>query len=178
MTISRDLAAEARAIIDANRYMTIGTADASGTPWATPVYFAPDAYRDFYWLSSPTSRHSQNIAVRPEVGLVMFDSQAPIGGAEAVYVRAVAQRVSDDELARCAEIFCSRDPQVRGYGVAELGGAKPLRLYRARAIEHSLLIRGRDPLHPSETDTRVPVDPTRQIGGASATGTRTRSTPG
>lgn len=160
MTSPRDLAAEARAVIDANRYMTMATADASGTPWATPVYFTPDGYRDFYWLSSTTSRHSENIAVRPEVGIVVFNSQAPIGGAEAVYVRASAHRVPDAELARCAEIFSSRDPQVVRFGVADLRGSKPLRLYRASAVEHSLLIRGRDPLHPSETDSRVPIDPT------------------
>jgi hypothetical protein len=28
---------DARAIIDANRYMTLATADARGTPWASPV---------------------------------------------------------------------------------------------------------------------------------------------
>ena len=31
-----DNAANARAIIDANRYMTLSTADASGLPWAPP----------------------------------------------------------------------------------------------------------------------------------------------
>jgi hypothetical protein len=37
----------ARRIIDANSYMTLGTADADGRPWATPVWFAPDGYTDF-----------------------------------------------------------------------------------------------------------------------------------
>jgi pyridoxine/pyridoxamine 5'-phosphate oxidase len=160
MTVSRDLAVETREIIDANRYMTMATADASGIPWVTPVYFTPDGYRDFYWVSSPTSRHSENIAARPEVSIVVFNSQIPIGGAEAVYVSAVAGLVPDAELERCAEIFCSRDPQVTGFGVADLQGSAPLRLYRASVLEHSLLIRGRDPLHPSEVDARVPVDPT------------------
>ena len=36
-----DLAAHARAIIDANLYLTLGTTDADGRPWTSPVYFAP-----------------------------------------------------------------------------------------------------------------------------------------
>ena len=51
-------------------------------------------------------------------------------------------------------------PEV-GFGMADLQGSETVRLFRARAVEHSLLIRGRDPLHPSEVDARVPVDPTR-----------------
>ena len=48
----------ARAIIDANRYMTLATADAAGRPWPTPVYFAPVAYRELIWVSRPEARHS------------------------------------------------------------------------------------------------------------------------
>jgi Pyridoxamine 5'-phosphate oxidase len=32
-----ELAAVAREIIDANRYMTLATADGDGRPWAAPV---------------------------------------------------------------------------------------------------------------------------------------------
>jgi hypothetical protein len=43
-----DLAAHARAIIEANLYLTVGTTDPEGRPWTTPVYFAPAGERDFY----------------------------------------------------------------------------------------------------------------------------------
>jgi len=33
-----DLAAHALAIIDANLYLTLGTIDPDGHPWASPVY--------------------------------------------------------------------------------------------------------------------------------------------
>ncbi len=49
--MSVDLTAIAREVIDANRYMTIASADARGDPWVSPVYFAQDDYRDFYWMS-------------------------------------------------------------------------------------------------------------------------------
>ena len=156
--MSRDLDAEARAVIDANRYMTIGTADSAGTPWTTPVYFTPHDYRELFWVSSPTARHSENIAVRPQVSIVVFDSQVPVGGAEAVYMSASADLVPDADLERCAAIYRSRD-QFDGFGADQLRGSAPFRLYRASVVEHFLLIKGRDPLHPSDVDARLPVDP-------------------
>jgi hypothetical protein len=38
-----DLDAVARAILDTNNYMTLGTADADGHPWVSPVFFAAAA---------------------------------------------------------------------------------------------------------------------------------------
>jgi hypothetical protein len=47
-----DLAELARATIDANRYMALGTADENGHPWVSPVWFASEDYRSFHWISS------------------------------------------------------------------------------------------------------------------------------
>lgn len=154
---TRDLGAEARALMGASRYATLATADVDGTPWATPVYFSHDGYRDLYWVSSPSARHSVNIAERPQVGLVVFDSTVPIGGAEAVYMTATAWLVPDAELARGAGVFSSRDA-LDGFGPDQLRAPHTLRLYRARVVQHSILVRGSDPLHESDVDTRVPVD--------------------
>ena len=35
-----DFSHMARAIIESNRYMVLGTADEDGVPWVTPVWFA------------------------------------------------------------------------------------------------------------------------------------------
>jgi nitroimidazol reductase NimA-like FMN-containing flavoprotein (pyridoxamine 5'-phosphate oxidase superfamily) len=159
--MTRDLAAEARAVIDGTRYAVLGTADADGNPWTTPVYVSHDGYAAFYWVSSPAARHSVNIAVRPQVSAVVFDSQVPVGGAEAVYVSGTAAQVLDDELERCAPIFQSRDG-FTDFGADQLrADDAPLRLYRLVADEHFLLVRGSDPLTPQEIDGRVPVDPRR-----------------
>ena len=80
---------EARAIIDANRYMTLATADAAGVPWASPVWFAPDG-DDVLWVSRPDARHSRNLAVRRELSIVIFDSQRAPGDAAALYLSATA----------------------------------------------------------------------------------------
>src|SRR5438309_956958 len=79
-----------------NRYLVIATSDDDGRPWATPVFFAADGARRVVWVSAPDSRHSRTIANRPEVAVTVFDSHAPIGGAEAVYLEATAAAVGGD----------------------------------------------------------------------------------
>jgi nitroimidazol reductase NimA-like FMN-containing flavoprotein (pyridoxamine 5'-phosphate oxidase superfamily) len=152
------LSARARAVIDANKYLTLSTADADGRPWSTPVYFTPDGYRDLYWVSSPDARHSRNIAVRPEVAVVVFDSHVPIGGAEAVYLAATADLVPDDELERCARLYSSRVPELKHFPPDELRAPAAFRLYRATVTEASVLVRGGDPELGTGVDSRVVVD--------------------
>jgi nitroimidazol reductase NimA-like FMN-containing flavoprotein (pyridoxamine 5'-phosphate oxidase superfamily) len=137
----RDPAALAREIIDANRYMTLATADGDGRPWATPVWYAHQGYTNLFWVSRPGARHSRNLAVRPEVGIVIFDSTVPEGEGQAVYVEALAEEV--DEAGREAGIaVISRRSEAQGaarWGVADVTGPAPLRLYRARASAHFIL---------------------------------------
>jgi nitroimidazol reductase NimA-like FMN-containing flavoprotein (pyridoxamine 5'-phosphate oxidase superfamily) len=84
MASELDPEATARAVIEANRYMTLGTADEDGVPWVSPVWFATADRRDFFWVSSPEARHSRNLAARPELSIVIFDSQVQPGSAQAV----------------------------------------------------------------------------------------------
>jgi hypothetical protein len=153
---SPDLNAVARAILDANLYMTLGTADAAGRPWASPVFFAADRYRDFYWISSPEATHSRNLAVRPELSIVVFDSQTPVGTGQAVYMAATAAGLAGADLDRGLEVY----PGQRGLGAGarsmtaeELLAPAPYRLYRATVTHHWVL----DP--SASPDQRVPVTP-------------------
>jgi hypothetical protein len=141
--------AMARAIVDGNRYMTLGTADAGGLPWASPVWYAPASYRELFWVSRPGARHSLNIAVRPEVGIVIFDSTVPISTGKAVYMAAHAEEVGDaDEIERGMSVFSRRSLEHggRAWTPDDIGGH--LRLYRARASEQFVL---------SPNDERLPV---------------------
>jgi nitroimidazol reductase NimA-like FMN-containing flavoprotein (pyridoxamine 5'-phosphate oxidase superfamily) len=83
-----DFSEMARGIIESNRYMVLGTADEDGVPWVTPVWFAQADHRRFIWVSSPQRRHSRNVRARPEVSIVIFDSQVVVGSARAVYTSA------------------------------------------------------------------------------------------
>ena len=145
-----ELTALAKAIVDSNRYMTLATADESGLPWASPVWFAAVDYRELLWVSKPDARHSRNIAARPQVGIVIFDSQVPGGAGQAVYISAVAGEVAGAELDAGIEIF-SRTSQAQGLPAWTGDAVRPparLRLYRAVASEHFVL---------SPRDERVPV---------------------
>jgi hypothetical protein len=64
------------------------------------VWYAVTDYREFFWVSSPEARHSRNIAVRPQVAIVIFDSRAPEGTAQAVYVSAVAEELAGEDPER------------------------------------------------------------------------------
>ena len=137
----RDLAVQARELIDANRYLTLATADADGRPWVAPVWYAHEGYGDLLWVSRPEARHSRNLAVRPEVAVVIFDSTVPVGAAQAVYVEAVAEQLGGAEAERAIAAF-SRRSQADGAGpwtVADVTAPAPHRLYRARASAHYLL---------------------------------------
>ena len=157
MTAHPKLEHLARRVIDANKYMTLATADDAGRPWASPVYYTPDGYGVFYWASSPDAVHSRNLAQRPELSIVIFDSTVRIGGAEAVYMVARAGLVPDAELEPCAGLYASRFPELRSFEPDELRAPAALRLYRARVDEHSVLVRGSDPELGRGVDTRLTV---------------------
>jgi hypothetical protein len=136
-----DPAALAREIIDANQYMTLATADGDGRPWATPVWFAHQGYTDLFWVSRPDARHSRNLAVRPEVGIVIFDSTVPAGSGQAVYVEALATELEEAGPEQGIAVF-SRRSEEQGAGrwsLADVSGPAPFRLYRARASAHFVL---------------------------------------
>jgi hypothetical protein len=131
-----------RKVVDDNVYMVLGTADGAGRPWVSPVFYAVEAYRDFYWISSPDVTHSLNLAVRPEVSIVVFDSRAPVGtgGARAVYMVATAAEVPADDLDRALAIYPgAADRGGRELAPTDLGPPAPYRLYRASVTEHSIV---------------------------------------
>jgi hypothetical protein len=138
-----------RAIIDASLYMVLATADAAGRPWSSPVYFAHDAYATFLWVSSPEAAHSHNIAARPEVGVAIFDSHAPIGTGQGVYVSAVAEPVGADGMAAAIAVFSRRSLGHGGsaWTVEDVRPGSGLRLYRAAAESYSVLAKDGRPDH-------------------------------
>ena len=142
------LAEHAQGIIDTNRYLTLGTVDADGRPWTSPVYFAPGQDRDFYWMSDPDAQHSRNLAGRPRVSLVIFDSTVPAYHGRAVYAVGEAAVVSDSDLDRVLEYFPG--PPSRGGSQItpeDVSGAAPYRMYRATASEMWVLC-PREPRQP------------------------------
>jgi pyridoxamine 5'-phosphate oxidase-like protein len=136
-----DPVATARAIVDANLYMVLGTADERGRPWVSPVYFAHVDYREFLWVSRPETLHSRNLVARPQVSLVIFDSSVAIGSGQGVYMAATAEEVTGDDWLPMANVF-SRRSLGHGGGTLALEDIEPpaeLRLYCAVATAHFIL---------------------------------------
>jgi len=142
----------ARRLVASNSYMTFATADADGRPWGSPVWYAPTGDGDFLWVSDPESRHSRNIAARPEVAIVIFDSTVPVGAAEALYCDAVAEQLSGAALGEGIAAF-SRHSEAGGakaWGPEDVSPPARHRLYRATVTSSFVLGPG---------DRRLPLSP-------------------
>ncbi|HEU4543181.1 MAG TPA: pyridoxamine 5'-phosphate oxidase family protein [Jiangellaceae bacterium] len=153
MSATDSAAQIARDIIEANRYLVLATADATGRPWSTPVYFAHIDFTEFFWVSSPDVTHSRNIAVRPEVGIVVFDSQAAIGTGQGVYMSALAKLLDGGEIDRGIEAFSRRSVAHGGpeWTSEDVQPGAGLLLYRATVESHWILAKDGRPDH------RIPV---------------------
>src|ERR1700716_2141193 len=112
--------------------MALGTADRSGTPWVSPVWYAPLSYREYIWVSRPGTRHSRNLAERPQIAITIYDSHRP-GGWSAFYVAAVAEEVEHADDALEAFNRMSAAQGLRAWSRAEVVPPSEFRLYRATA---------------------------------------------
>jgi pyridoxine/pyridoxamine 5'-phosphate oxidase len=131
-----DLATYAQGLIDGNTYMTLGTVDRDGRPWTSPVYFAAAGLREYFWTSATDAEHSRNIADRPRVSLVVFDSTVRPYHGQAVYATGEAEQLTGADLDHGLAIY----PGLESRGGASLSrddvtGASPYRLYRVTASD-------------------------------------------
>ena len=121
-----------------------------GRPWASPVHHAREGYGRFYWVCSPEATTSRNLAARPGVAIVIFDSRVPVGRGRGVHLSASAGGLSDDDPDTGAAIF-SRRSEAHGAGGWTPEDARPSarhRPYRAIASEQSVL----GPARPAGVD--------------------------
>jgi hypothetical protein len=84
---------------------------------------------------------------------VVFDSQAPVGEGQGVYMSAVAELPTGADLERGIEIFSrvSVSHGARPWTLEDVEEPASLRLYRARVSEHWVL----DPERRPDQRTRV-----------------------
>jgi hypothetical protein len=110
-------------------------------------------YSDLYWVSSPEAQHSRNLAARRGLSIVIFDSQAPVGEGQGVYMSAVAEQLTGAGLERGIETFSrvSVSHGAKPWTIEDVQEPASLRLYRARVSEHWVL----DPERRPNQRTRV-----------------------
>jgi len=152
--VSDDLTATAGRLLSANRYAVLATVDATGAPWASPVWFAHRGLDTLVWVSSPDARHSQAIAAEPRLAVAVFDSTVLPGHGTAFYGRGRAGLCPDDRVEELLAVF-NAESERQGestWGRDRVSGEARLRLYVAELDEVSLLLDDGGP------DVRVPVD--------------------
>lgn len=91
------------------RHVSLATVNADGTPHNTPVFAAFGPHLDLYWVSSPASKHSGNIARTGQVFAVAFDSMHSGGG---IYLQSTARVLSEPELTPALDIYNERRKQL------------------------------------------------------------------
>ena len=158
-TYAAELTEMARETIDANHFFVLGTSHPDGQPRVSPVYFNHHEYRTFYWVSSPESQHSRNLASDPRLNAVVFDSSVQPGPqTKAVYVTGTAVEVPTVDLeSEIPRAFGRTVGTARSFTVEELSGAGALRLYRLDVTSAEVHARGGHPLWGLGVDTRLPV---------------------
>jgi nitroimidazol reductase NimA-like FMN-containing flavoprotein (pyridoxamine 5'-phosphate oxidase superfamily) len=149
----------ARRVLSDVHYLVLGTTEADGRSRVSPVYVTWDGSDDFYWVSSPAATHSRNVAERPAVSGVVFDSSQPPARTAAVYLTGAAREVPPDDLRReCARAFRQLSEGARPFAPEELSGEADLRLYHGVVGRHEVHVRGSDPTYGRGVDTRLEVD--------------------
>ncbi len=78
-------------------YLTLATVSEDGYPWNSPVYTAFDENLNFYWASDKEGNHSKNVRQNGRVFAVIYDSTAPEGTGEGVYIEGNAIELTDKE---------------------------------------------------------------------------------
>lgn len=84
-------------IIDDIIYITVATICSDNTPWNSPVYTAFDNELNFYWASWTENQHSLNLENNENTFCVVYDSKAPEGTGEGVYLKGKTVSLSKKE---------------------------------------------------------------------------------
>mgnify|MGYP003394234267 CR=1 FL=1 len=90
--------------------MTLATVCTDGSPWNTPVAPTYNNELTFRWGSDENSVHSQNVRSEKRAFVVIYDSTAPEGAGEGVYMRGEVEELNEYEGA--LKIYLFRPQQV------------------------------------------------------------------
>ncbi|WP_444947142.1 hypothetical protein [Micromonospora ureilytica] len=157
-----DLVRRAVKLVRDNRYLTLSTCS-DGMAWAAPINYVlgPGDFLHFY--STPTARHSQDIAVTPRVAGAIFDSTATGDDVDGMQFVGTCAEVAGPELAEVSEHYFTAnfpDPEVREWWYrppSEFEGDGTWRFYRL-VLTHIYLI-DIETFEETKVDSRVEVAP-------------------
>lgn len=114
-------------------YITLATVDNHSSPWNAPVYTAFDKKHHFYWMSSLTSQHSQNIRGNGKTFAVIYNSTVPEGTGFGVYLRGNSYELKStdiDDINHGIEVIASRINRPYTRPASEFLYPNPRRVYK------------------------------------------------
>ncbi|MEI9966474.1 MAG: pyridoxamine 5'-phosphate oxidase family protein [Candidatus Moraniibacteriota bacterium] len=94
--MSQNYEEKAKRILSGISYATVATVTPEGKAWNSPVAHDMDENHNIYWFSDKENEHSKNIRNNPSIFIVIYDSTAPDGEGEGVYIEALAEELTNE----------------------------------------------------------------------------------
>ena len=101
---------KAQLYLEKHNVATLASCD-GGNPWATAVFYVCDGHL-LYFLSSPTSRHSCNLAQNPHVALTIQEDYSDWLDIKGIQIEGVACEISGDEEQRARTLYGRKFPVI------------------------------------------------------------------
>ena len=146
---------KAKEIIKKVPYASVASVSEDGLPWNAPVFVAYDQDYNFYWGTYVNSQKSKNIRNNKNVFLTIYDSSAPPGTGEGVYIKAIATEITDPKEINFAHKLLWDRHVVPYWKLEQVQGDTPIRLYKAVPEKVWLNSEGEDSGH--YIDVRIEV---------------------
>ncbi len=116
-----------------SNFMVLATSE-DNHPWISPLFFATEDNKTFYWHSGKDTKHSQIIAKNPSIAVVIFNSTNP--EVPGLYMKGKGMEVVGEELQKGLEVLFTKaqpDEEKRKAILAcpeDFEGEGKLRLYK------------------------------------------------
>ena len=156
-SVEADLLEMAQRVVETNRYMTLGTVEPDGTPRLSPVRFVADGIQDLNWASAHLAQHSLNLAIRPAIQVVIYNSAAENDQGEGVYLGATAKAVTAESIESTLARLTARLGTAQGPAPSDFRGESPMRLYHAEVLSCEVHVSRFHPILGTGVDLRRSV---------------------
>lgn len=108
--MSEDLGARVAAHLQRVHVATLATVGPDG-PWAAAVFYVHDGW-DLCFLSSPTSRHTLNLAHNAQVAVTIQADHADWPGIQGVQLEGTVQLLSAEAESRARDLYGQKFPVI------------------------------------------------------------------
>lgn len=111
-------------------------------PWNCTAYFAYDDDFNFYWISKPNTRHSQEIMKNPHVaGVIAYDQQPSQKAVRGLQFQGVAELLKGGEEKKASKFYVKQLDREETLLEDIRSGKNPHKFYRIKTSQFVLFDR-------------------------------------